>query len=205
MTELEKVQMLEQISPPHIPATGELYSLTVVSTEESKFFIHHRDIRLTLEKHLSENSSLSALRWSYFRSITFVFFIFSNLSGCIWVPFTQKSILGKNRQNVSLYDSHFWVPEMGSGSLVWHGVLVVPHTYVRRASCRKSFSFYGPLARHLLSRKLLKGLFGAWRSWEFWRLSLSSAIWLGWRKRSCLLLVQNLIFFTCLPFCCTWN
>lgn len=63
MTELEKVQILEQISPPHIPATGELYSLTiVVSTEESKFFIHHRDIRLTLEKHLGENSSLSALR-----------------------------------------------------------------------------------------------------------------------------------------------
>lgn len=74
---------------------------------------------------------------------------------------------------------------------------MVPHTCVQRASCGKSFSFYDPLTRHLLARMLLKGLFGVWGHWESWRLSLSSAIWLGRHKKSCLLLVQNLIFFTC--------
>lgn len=124
MTEVEKLQIgsVANISTTHPGHRGIIVLKIVASTEESKFVIHHCDIRLTLEKHLSENSSLSALRWSHFRSITFVFFIFLIYLVVFEFLLPRSPYYDRIGKTVSSYDSHSWVPEMGSGSLVWHGV-----------------------------------------------------------------------------------
>ena len=129
------------------------------------------------------NPSLSALWWSLFKSVACILLTLPIYLVVFGLLLPRNPCCEQTRQSVSLWND--WQSFLSAQDGCW--ILSLAWCVCRRTTCIRAeepqpAGFCLPLARHgeVLARRSSKGLLGIYYSWGgFWRLSLSSAVWLG--------------------------